>query len=309
MPPSRVVADLPAAFDRVMTRALTKERGERYSTATELGADLARLELGRGATGWCGHARPARCRGRSRSPSSPARSARHRPAASAHEKQTVVVGGFTNTTGDASFDGSLRLALMVQVQQTPFINVFPRQPACTRHCAGWRVAADEPLTSATAKEIAVRRGIRRWVAVRSRRWVLRVINVIGAIGVIRVIGTSSRWWRHEQPERSDACARTRGGDEQGGGAAGARPDDGALQLRMLGESAPTMQKFSTPIETGDHGVAGRVEAYALGVEQSRHGDYPTAASLFQRAVQIDPDFAMAHMALAREEMNSNYRAW
>jgi eukaryotic-like serine/threonine-protein kinase len=68
-----------------------------------------------------------------------------RSAVPAREKQTIVVGGFTNTTGDPSFDGSLRLALMVQLQQTPFINVLP--DTGMRETLRWMArSADDPLT-------------------------------------------------------------------------------------------------------------------------------------------------------------------
>jgi tetratricopeptide (TPR) repeat protein len=291
VPPSRVAADLPAAFDGVMARALTKDRDERYNAATELGADLARLES-RPRRNWMWWGIAAAALVATIAYVIIASLTGARSAVSGREKQTIVVGGFTNTTGDPSFDGSLRLALMVQLQQTPFINVFP--DTGVRETLRWMArSADDPLTPAVAKEIAVRRGIPVWVA-----------GAIAPLGdrderyVITLLAASSQSEEMLARERVEVASK-----------AAVLPALGraVLQLRRtLGESAPTMRQFSTPIERATTVSLDALKAYALGVDQSRHGDYPTAASLFQRAVQIDPDFAMAHMALAREEMSSNY---
>jgi eukaryotic-like serine/threonine-protein kinase len=298
-PPSRLAASLPAAFDRVIARALAKRRDERYGDATELGAALASLASGMrrpwGMTGMAGgmawaiaaaalvvmvtYAVIAGLPG-------------PRPAGRVHAKQTILVGGFTNTTGDPSFDGTLRVALMVQLQQTPFVTVFP--DASVRETL--RLMArppDEPLSPAVAKEIAVRRGIPVMIA--------GSIAKLGDRGdryVITLMATDSR------SEGTLARERVEVADK-----AAVLPGLGRAILqfrRTLGESAPTIEQFSTPIERATTASLDALKAYTLGVEQSRRGDYPTALSLFQRAVQIDPDFAMAHMALAREEYNSNH---
>jgi tetratricopeptide (TPR) repeat protein len=206
----------------------------------------------------------------------------------------VLVAGFANTTGDASFDGTLRLALTVQLQQTPFLNVFSEQDVRETLRLMAR-PADEALTPQVAKEIAVRRSLPVWIA--------GSIAPLGAPGngyAITLAATSS--------VNDDVLARERVTVVN---KAAVLPGLGRaiLQLReRLGESAPTIQQFSTPIERATTGSLDALKAYALGVDQSRRGDYATAASLYERAVTIDPDFAMAHMALAREEMNSNHSA-
>jgi len=294
VPPSRVAADLPAAFDRVIARALTKDRVERYSAASELGADLAQLESPP-RRNWMVWGIAAALLVATTAYAIVAGLTGTRAAPPAREKQTIVIGGFTNTTGDPSFDGSLRLALMVQLQQTPFINVFP--DTGVRETLRWMARApDDPLTPAVAKEIAVRRGIPMWVA--------GSIAPLGDRGergeryVITLMAADSQSEAMLARERVEVTSK-----------AAVLPALGraVLQLRRtLGESAPTMRQFSTPIERATTVSLDALKAYALGVDRSRHGDYPTAASLFQRAVQIDPDFAMAHMALAREEMSSNH---
>src|SRR3989441_13107022 len=41
------------------------------------------------------------------------------------EKDTILLADFVNTTGDAVFDGALKQALAVQLEQSPFLNIFP----------------------------------------------------------------------------------------------------------------------------------------------------------------------------------------
>jgi tetratricopeptide (TPR) repeat protein/predicted Ser/Thr protein kinase len=286
--PTRIASDLPAGFDRIMARALAKNRDERYRTATELGADLARLGS-RARRAWIVWAVAAAALVAVAIYALVAGLTMSRPAEAPHEKQTILVAGFSNTTGDPSFDGTLREVLMEQVQQTPFIRVFPE--AGVRETLRLMARApDEPLTPPIAKEIAVRRGIPAWIA--------GSIAPLGNHYVVSLVATSSM--------SGDVLARERVEVERKAQVLAAL---GRLtvQLRLkLGESASTIQKFSTPVEQATTASLDALKAYALGAEQSRRGDYPTAASLFQRAVQIDPDFALAHQAFARDELNSNY---
>ena len=287
LPPSRLVPELPSAFDRVIGRLLAKTRDTRYQHARELAADLDRMAVPRRApAGWLVAAAallvaaaaallPGRV-GTGFVPPQP-------------ERETVLVGDFSNTTGETAFDGALREALIVQLQQTPFISVFP-QAGVRESLRLMARSADEPVTPGIARQIAVRRGIPAWIA--------------GSIGhrgqgyVITLTATST--------QNGDVLASARAD------AAGKRdvlPALGAAILQMrrkLGEPRRSLRTFSTPIEHATTPSLDALKAYALGIEQANRGEYAVAAILFQRAVQIDPDFAIAHQALAREELNSSY---
>jgi serine/threonine protein kinase/tetratricopeptide (TPR) repeat protein len=288
VPPTRIAGDLPAGFDRVMARALAKDRDARYQTASELAADLGRLGS-RARRAWIAWAVAAAALVAITTYALVAGLRTSRPSGLPHEKQTILVAGFSNTTGDPSFDGTLREALMEQVQQTPFISVFPE--AGVRETLRLMARApDEPLTPAVAKEIAVRRGIPAWIAGSIAR--------PGERYIVSLVATSSASGEVLARERVEVDRKA-----QVLAALGRM----TMQLRLkLGESASTIQQFSTPVEQATTASLDALKAYALGAEQSRRGDYPMAASLFQRAVQIDPDFALAHQALARDELNSNY---
>jgi eukaryotic-like serine/threonine-protein kinase len=286
----RIASDLPAGFDRVIARALAENRDERHSSATDLGADLERL-----------HSRPQRTwtrwsfvaallvlvsaslafLGLTRSGA----------VATPPDKLTVLVGEFGNSTGDPSFDGTLREALLVQLQQTPFLTLFP-EAGVRETLRLMTLAPDQPLAPRIASEIAVRRGIPAWIA--------GSIAPLGERGdrfAISLVATSSLSGTELVRQRIEADSKAR---------VLAALGTATVQLRQeLGESAPTLQRFRTPVEQATTASLDALKLYTLGGEQSRRGDYPTAASLFQRAVQIDPDFALAHQALARDELNSS----
>ena len=76
------------------------------------------------------------------------------------EKDTIVLSDFTNTTGDAVFDGALRQALTVQLMQSPFLNILPdqREHDLLRQMGR---SPDEPVSKSVAQEICQRERARR----------------------------------------------------------------------------------------------------------------------------------------------------
>jgi tetratricopeptide (TPR) repeat protein len=285
VPPSRTCPGLSPSFDALVLRLLSRDPDGRYQNAGSVAADLARLAAPRRARRWWvagGVAAAALIAAVLlwRPPPGPT------PAVPA--RATVLVGEFANTTGDPAFDGALREALIVQLQQTPFISVVP--------AAGVRESLklmgqppDAPLTPRLAREVAVRRGIPAWIA--------GSIAPSASGYIVALTATQSQ--SGELLARESVAVPARSDVVAGLGRA-------AIQLRArLGESQASLQQFSTPIEQATTGSLDALRAYALGVEQSNRGEYALAATLYERAVRIDPDFAIAHKALAREEWNSN----
>ena len=72
----------------------------------------------------------------------------------------MLVTDFTNTTGHAVFDGTLRKALTVGLEQSPFLNVVSDQKIQESLKAIMRRAADERITTAIGREICQRDGIK-----------------------------------------------------------------------------------------------------------------------------------------------------
>jgi tetratricopeptide (TPR) repeat protein len=284
--PSAVVSDLPAGFDAVVLRLLEKDPARRFRRADELVSALRGIETptaGRrrrlvivamvlaaaaGAVLW-----------RVTTPAPPA------PA----ERLSIVVGEFAAMAGDTATAAALREALVVQLQQTPFLTVFPPSRVSeTLKLMGH--PPDATLTSRLAREVAVRRGVPAWVAG----------SVTAGPAGHRIVLTASRSQTGELLARETVDVPSRDRLVVGLGRA-------ALQLRArLGESRASLEQFSTPVDQATTGSLDAMKAYALALQQGNAGEYALAASLFERAVQIDPDFAMAWLGLAREELNSSY---
>jgi eukaryotic-like serine/threonine-protein kinase len=287
-PPATAIVDgLPEKLDRVMSRALAKDRAQRYQSAAELGADL--IEPGRGGLAsvrrlWISLAAVAVTlvivltywvATRSRSFSAPRR-------------DSVLVADFANATQDPAFDGALQHVLLGQLRQTPFLTFFP-DDGVRETLRQMSRSTEERLTPEIALEICRRRGINVWIAGSIAR--------LGAGYAITVEALDGRTGRTLARERAEATRVE------------VLPAVGrvAIQLRQkLGEPSQSMQRFNTPVEQATTSSLDALRAYALGIEQAGKGNYPVAVSLYERAVQIDPRFAVAHEALAREQVNSGY---
>ncbi|HEY6047081.1 MAG TPA: tetratricopeptide repeat protein, partial [Pyrinomonadaceae bacterium] len=80
-----------------------------------------------------------------------------------------------------------------------------------------------------------------------------------------------------------------------------------IRLReKLGESLSSIQKFDAPIEQATTASLEALKAYSLGLEQANSGHYPNAIPFYERAVALDPQFALGYQALAREQLNSGF---
>jgi len=205
------------------------------------------------------------------------------------ERDTVLLADFANTTGEAVFDGTLRQGLAIQLEQSPFLNVFPDERARDTLRLMGR-ASDERVTVAIGREICQRQGIKALVS--------GSIASLGSHYVIMLEALASQTGEvisHEQVEV--------GRKEDVLGALG----KAATRLReRLGESLSSIQRFDTPIEQATTSSLDALKAYSLGLEQANKGAYPAAVPFYQRAIEFDPKFALAYQALAREQLNTDY---
>ena len=197
------------------------------------------------------------------------------------DKDTIVLADFTNTTGDPVFDETLRQGLAVQLQQSPFLSlVSDERIRKTLGLMGQR--ADVRLTPQLAQDLCARTGS---AAVLE--------GSIVSLGNQYVLGL-----------RAKDC---RTGDaldvEQ---AQAARKEDVLNVLSQLaktfrtrvGESLATVEKHSTPLPEATTPSLDALKAFSGGWNVFSSGTgLPAAVPLFKRAIEIDPQFAMAHAAL------------
>ena len=196
-------------------------------------------------------------------------------------KDTVVLADFENQTGDPVFDDTLRQALAIQLEQSPFLNVLSdgKLGATLKLMNRWPGAR---LTSKVAREVCLRSNSKA------------VIN-----GSIALAGTEYLIvLKAEDCDSGDVLAQAQAQSRSKEEVIPAL-DTAASSLRaQLGESLSSIQKFSTPLIEATTPSLEALRAYSLGRKIS-YAKGPMAALPFhQHAVELDPDFARVYAAMA-----------
>jgi serine/threonine protein kinase/Flp pilus assembly protein TadD len=202
---------------------------------------------------------------------------RSRHAAPLTEKDTIVLADFTNTTGDAVFDGTLRQGLSVQLEQSPFLSVIPDQQIHqTLQMMGQK--PDVKLTPEIAREVCQRTGnaavLGGSIAQIGAQYLLTVKAVNCASGKSLA---STEVQASDKNHVLDALGQT------------------ASQIRSkLGESLSTVQKFDVPLEQATTPSLEALQAFSLGSNSLWGDDSAAAVPLLERAIKLDPNFARAY---------------
>jgi serine/threonine protein kinase/tetratricopeptide (TPR) repeat protein len=196
------------------------------------------------------------------------------------EKDTIVLADFTNTTGDSVFDGALRQGLAVQLAQSPFLNVVPDEKvAQTLRFMGQ--PPDARLTPAIAREVC------------QRTQSTAVLD-----GSIAQIGTQySLILKAVNCASGELLASTEAQASDKNHVLDALGKVASETRAKLGESLSTVQKLDTPIEQATTPSLEALQAYSLGWKTRVGKSDFAAVPLFQRAIHLDPNFAMAYASL------------
>jgi serine/threonine protein kinase len=196
------------------------------------------------------------------------------------EKDTVVLGDFTNTTGDSVFDGTLRQGLEVQLEQSPFLSLLSEE-RIQQTLKMMEQSANARLTPEVAREVCQRTSstavLNGSIAQIGNEYtlILKAVNC--------ATGDSLASVQEQANDKShvlDALAKA-GSDIRG----------------RLGESLSTVKKFDTPVEQASTSSLEALQAYSRGRKMTGANDFAGSVPLLQRAVKLDPNFAMAYAAL------------
>src|SRR5262245_46881575 len=202
-------------------------------------------------------------------------------AAALTDRDTIVLADFANSTGDPVFDGTLKVALSVALEQSPFLRVYP-DPAMRETLRLMQRTPDTPVTRALARDIARREQLKALV-----------VGSIASLGTHYVIGLEA-----VDAETGDVMAR-----EQ---AEVPRKEEVLTTLgtatsnfrEKLGESLASVQRFDAPLPRATTPSLEALHAYALALDEGRVVPRVEAIPHLQRALELDPNFAMAHALLS-----------
>jgi eukaryotic-like serine/threonine-protein kinase len=327
-PLARFAADVPAEFEWIVTKALRKDRDERYQTAKELLTDLRRLkqrldfetELERSATPEAistmktlsgvsaFHTTPVTAAGDTAHLSSAeyivSEIKRHKIGAGIlamlfiavigtglffylkranglTNRDTILVTDFVNLTGEPVFDGTLKQALAVQLGQSPFLNIFPDE-RIRESLRFMGRSADDRITKDIGREICERQGIKALL-----------VGSISGLGSHYVITLEAL-----NGHTGDAIAREQIEAESKEKVLSALGTAASSLRQKLGESLSSIKKYDVAIEQATTSSLEALKAYATGNEERARGKMVESANFYRRAIEIDPNFAMAYARLA-----------
>jgi len=202
------------------------------------------------------------------------------------DKDTIVLADFTNSTGDTVFDGTLRQGLSVQLEQSPFLSIISdQQIQQTLQLMGQK--PDVKLTPEIARELCQRAG--------SAAVLDGSITQIGTPYLLTVKAVNCSNGESLASTEARASDKSHVLDALG---------ETASEIRnKLGESLSTVKKFDTPLEHATTPSLEALQAYSLGWAMKGAYDDAAAVPLFQRAIGLDPKFAMSYAALGQCYLN------
>ena len=288
----------PSKLEETINKALEKDRKLRYQNATDIRTDLQRLK--RDSDSVSATATTARVESKAAKSTwwwmlsgatvlliALAIGARLFYSPKVHaltDKDTIVLADFTNTTGNTVFDGTLRQGLSVQLEQSPFLSIISDQQI-QQTLSQMGQPADAKLTPPIARELCQRAG--------STAVIDGSIGQIGTQYLLTLKAVNCESGRSLASTEAQASDQNHVLDALG---------KMSVDLRnKLGESLSTVQKFDTPLEQATTPSLEALKAYSSGIRAMTTTGSDAAIPHFKRAIELDPNFAVAYAYLGVTE--------
>jgi hypothetical protein len=330
--PVRLNPDIPQKLEHIINKALEKDCRLRYQSASDMRTDLQRLrrdtQSGQMTLSGAiedqepmpvGRLTPSSSSSKRKTSSSPAaetqirrwrwkipfflgvflavllvagdlfwRSHKHLKLT---EKDTIVLADFANTTGEAVFDDALKQGVAVQLEQSPFLSLVSEQ----RVRQTLRLMGQSPdvrVTPVMARELCQR--------AEGAADVEGSIAMLGSQYVLALTAVNCR--------TGDILGREQITCEDKNHVLGALGKAVSSLRAKLGESLNTVQKYDTPLEQATTYSLEALQAYSLGYRTKDVTGDEAAVPFFERAIQLDPKFAMAYALLGTSYQNLGERS-
>jgi tetratricopeptide (TPR) repeat protein/predicted Ser/Thr protein kinase len=296
----RLNSDLPAKFEEFINKALEKDRRLRYQHAADIRTDLQRLKRDSDS----GH-RTVDVAKAGLKPAAKLTSPRWiaiaavvvvavalgvgswryfaRRGQALTEKDTIVLGDFTNTTGDAIFDDTLKMALSVSLRQSPFLNVLSDSEV-TKNLQEMTRPVGTKITPEVARELCQRAG--------SKAYLVGTVGSLGSEYVLGLKAVNCQSGDTLAEEQVTAASKEKVLDALGAAASKLRGE--------LGESLATVQRLDVPLAEATTSSLEALQAYSHGQKANNEKGYAAALPYHQRAIQLDPNFAMGYWAVGND---------
>jgi eukaryotic-like serine/threonine-protein kinase len=304
-PIQQVSPESSAALQLIITKAIEKDCELRYQSAADMWTDLKRLkrdfESGRGSTAGSSKAgmNEVSAAGRGKlwkiallvltvtllATGGLYYRSRHL-ARRLTERDTIVLADFANSTGDAVFDDALGTALRVSLRQSPFLNMLSDSEVAKTLQLMTR-SPDAKLTSDVARELCQRVG--------SKAYIAGAIGSLGTEYVLELKAVNCQSGDILAQEQVTAASKEKVLDAMGAAASKLRAG--------LGESLATVQKFDVPLQQATTPSLEALKSLSLGRRAGNEQGDEAALPYHQRAIELDPNFAMAYNAVGADYSN------
>ena len=300
-PPSQWNPQLPSQLDAIIVKALEKDRSLRYQHASEMRADLQRLKRDTESGSVPAVSRSVPVAGVASANRRLWRKAvgqvvliallvagliagglyyyAHRPGKGLTEKDTIILIDFANSTGDAIFDDTLKTALSVSLRQSPFLNVLSDLEVA-KTLQQMTLPPGTKLASDAARELCLR--------TQSKAYIAGAIGSLGSKYVLELKAVNCQSGDTLADEQGTAASKEKVLDALG--------EAGSKLRSELGESLATVQRFDVPLEQATTSSLEALKAYSLAQKAARENGAAQSLPYAQRAIELDPDFAMAYEA-------------
>jgi tetratricopeptide (TPR) repeat protein len=298
VPAVRLNPEVPLDLERIISKCLEKDRNLRYQHASDIRTDLQRLKRDTEsaripATSSAETGTHLRVRWKVTLSVALAVVALavggyfylHRPP-KLTEKDTIVLADFANSTGDAVFDDALETGLRVSLRQSPFLNMLSDSEVAKTLQLMTRSPGTK-LNSDVAGELCQRTGSKAYVA-----------GAIGSLGTEYVLGLKAVNCQSGDilaQEQVTAASKEKVLDALGAAASKLRSE--------LGESLATVQKFDVPLQQATTPSLEALKSLSLGRKAANEKGDEAALPYHRRAIELDPNFAMAYNALGADYSN------